>query len=63
MVCWDPTLSGSLFLYTGAAVEKSYLSMALLGKTEETDSLFPQVRLLDINKDEKKWKGGGDLWL
>ena len=34
--------------------------MALLGLTEETDNLFPCVKLLDLIRDDKwGWGGGG----
>ena len=56
MVCCDLTLSGSLFHSTGAAVAKPCLTIAFLGHTEETDCLFPHVKLLDWIRDDK-WRG------
>ena len=37
----------------GEAIAKPCLPMAFLGQTEERDSQFPQVRLLDLIKDDK----------
>ena len=52
MVCCDLTLNGSLFHSTCTPEAKPHLPMAFLGWTwdlwtEETDHLFPFVRLLD----------------
>ena len=46
VVCCDLTLRRRLFNSTGAAVE-------FLGRTEETNSLFQYVRLLDWIRDDK----------
>ena len=54
MVCWDLTLSGSLFYSTGMAVAKPRLPMTFLGWTDENDSLFALVRELDLIKDDKE---------
>ena len=53
MICYDLTVTGSLFHSTGAAVVKPRLLTIFLGGTEETDSLFPHVRLLDLIRDDK----------
>ena len=42
-----------MFHSTGAAMAKSHLPITFLGWTEEADSLFPQVRLPDLIKDDK----------
>ena len=47
IVCSDLTVCGSLFHSAGAATAKPCLPMCFLGRTEETDSLLPRVRLLD----------------
>ena len=38
----------SLFHSTGAATAKPRISMCILGQVEETGSLLPQVRLLEL---------------
>ena len=53
MVCCELTLIGSLLNSTGAALAKPRLPMAFLGLTEETDSVFPHVRLLELIRDDK----------
>ena len=53
MVCWNMALSGSLFHSTGATLATPRLHMAFLEWNEETEILFPQVKLLDLIKDGK----------
>ena len=53
LISCDATLNESLFKFAGAAVTKPRLPMAFLGPTEETDGLFPLVRLLDLNRNNK----------
>ena len=52
-MCCDQTDCESLFHSVGDAIAKPRLPMACLGQTEETDSLFPGVRLLVLIKDDK----------
>ena len=49
----DRTDCGSLFHSAGEAIAKPRLPMVFLGKTEETDSLFPRDRLLVLIKYDK----------
>ena len=53
IVCSDLTVCGSLFHSAGAATAKPRLPMCFLGWVEETDSLLPRVRLLDLIKAER----------
>ena len=53
IVCSDLTVCGSLFHSAGAATAKPRLPMCFLGRVEETDSLLPRVRLLDLIKAER----------
>ena len=52
-MCCDQTDCGSLFHSVGEAIAKPRLPMAFLGQAEGRDSLFPQVWLLVLIKDEK----------
>ena len=42
-----------MFHSAGAATAKPRLPMCFLGRVEETDSLLPRVRLLDLIKAER----------
>ena len=53
VVCCVPTDCGSLFHSVGEAIAKSHLPMAFLGQTEERDSQFPRVRLLNSFIEKK----------
>ena len=54
IVFWDRTDCGSLFhSWELEAIAKPGLPMAFLGRTEERESQFPQVRLLGLIKDDK----------
>ena len=53
IVCSDLTVFGSFFHSAGAATAKPRLPMCFLGRVEETDSLLPRERLLDLIKDER----------
>ena len=52
IVFCDRTDYGSLFHSVGEAIAKPRLPMAFLGRTEERESRFPRVRLLDLIKDK-----------
>ena len=52
MFC-DRTDCGSLFHSVGEAIAKPCLPMVFLGRTEERESRFPRVSLLDLIKDDK----------
>ena len=45
-------LNGSLFHSTGVTVA-NHVPVAFVRQTEETDDLFPQVKLLDLIRDDK----------
>ena len=49
MVCWDLTLSGSLFHSTWVAMAKPHLPMAHLGLTEEADISMSQSMRISVN--------------
>ena len=43
----------SLFHSVGEAIAKPCLPMTFMGRTEERESQYPRVRLLDLIKDDK----------
>ena len=53
MFC-DQTDCGSLFHSVGEAIAKLHLPLAFLGRTEERESRFPQVRLLVLIKVDNR---------
>ena len=62
VVCSDLTLHGNLF--HSAVASMVNLPMTFLGQPEETDSLFPRVRHLNLIRHDRWGLGvGRHLWL